>query len=115
MKTLSLIALLTVSCALPAAADALLSGTISSAAGEKMGGVAVSAKADGTTITTSVYTDETGKLLLPAAAARKIPGLGAGAVVRDRQGRGRDRRQQARGLHAQADDGFRPPMAATAR
>jgi streptogramin lyase len=65
MKTLSLIALLTVSCALPAAADALLSGTISSAAGEKMGGVAVAAKADGTTITTSVYTDETGSYYFP--------------------------------------------------
>ncbi len=41
-------------------ADALLSGTITSAAGDKMGGVTVSAKADGATITTTVYTDQNG-------------------------------------------------------
>ena len=42
------------------AADALLSGSITSAAGEKLGGVTVSAKAEGATITTTVFTDETG-------------------------------------------------------
>jgi hypothetical protein len=42
------------------AADQLLSGTVASAAGEKLGGVTVSAKAHGSTITTSVYTDEQG-------------------------------------------------------
>src|SRR6267142_6496297 len=46
-------------------ADALLTGAITSAAGEKMGGVTVSAKADGSTITTSVYTDETGAYYFP--------------------------------------------------
>jgi streptogramin lyase len=46
-------------------ADALLSGTIASASGEKMGGVAVSAKADGATITTTVYTDGTGNFYFP--------------------------------------------------
>src|SRR5947209_19950643 len=46
-------------------ADALLTGTITSGAGEKMGGVAVSAKAEGSTITTSVYTDETGNYYFP--------------------------------------------------
>ncbi len=40
------------------AADGLLSGTVTSAAGQKMGGVAVSAKAEGGTIKTSVYTDQ---------------------------------------------------------
>src|SRR5438094_5709600 len=48
-----------------ACADALLAGTITSAAGEKMGGVTVSAKAEGATITTSVYTDESGAYYFP--------------------------------------------------
>ena len=48
-----------------AAADVLLAGTITSAAGEKMGGVTVSAKAAGSTITTSVYTDEAGGYYFP--------------------------------------------------
>src|SRR6185369_9334717 len=47
------------------AADALLSGAIASAAGEKLGGVTVSAKAAGQTITTTVFTDETGKYYFP--------------------------------------------------
>src|SRR5262245_49740575 len=47
------------------AADHLLSGTIASAAGEKLGGVTVSAKAHGSTITTSVYTDEQGGYYFP--------------------------------------------------
>src|SRR5437588_2190669 len=38
---------------------------ITSAAGEKMGGVTVSAKAQGYTITTSVYTDEAGNYSFP--------------------------------------------------
>src|SRR5438105_14648750 len=37
-----------------------LTGTVSSATGEKMAGVAVSAKGQGSTITTSVYTDKAG-------------------------------------------------------
>src|SRR5262250_3524067 len=48
-----------------ASADALLAGTITSAAGEKMGGVTVSAKAEGSPITTSVYTDEAGGYYFP--------------------------------------------------
>src|SRR6266542_2494389 len=48
-----------------ALADALLAGTITSAAGEKMGGVTVSAKAEGSPITTSVYTDEAGGYYFP--------------------------------------------------
>src|SRR4051812_45370597 len=47
-------------------ADALLAGTITSAAGEKMGGVTVSAKAEGSPITTTVYTDEAGVYYFPA-------------------------------------------------
>ena len=53
------------------AADQLLSGTIASASGEKLGGVTVSAKAQGTTITTSVYTDEQGGYYFPPLPAGK--------------------------------------------
>jgi virginiamycin B lyase len=53
------------------AADHLLSGTIVSAAGEKLAGVTVSAKAHGTTITTSVYTDEQGNYYFPVLPAGK--------------------------------------------
>jgi streptogramin lyase len=47
------------------AADALLSGTIVSAAGEKMGGVTVSAKPIGGAIRTSVFTDAAGNYYFP--------------------------------------------------
>jgi hypothetical protein len=47
------------------AADALLRGAIASSTGEKLGGVTVSAKAAGQTITTTVFTDETGKYYFP--------------------------------------------------
>jgi hypothetical protein len=42
------------------AADAVLSGTIKSASGEALGGVTVSARADGSNIVTSVFADESG-------------------------------------------------------
>jgi streptogramin lyase len=48
-----------------ARADQLLTGRISGAGGEKMGGVTVSAKAEGSTITTTVYTDEEGSYYFP--------------------------------------------------
>jgi streptogramin lyase/mono/diheme cytochrome c family protein len=53
------------------AADHLLSGAVTSAAGEKLGGVTVSAKLEGSTITTSVYTDETGNYYFPPLAEGK--------------------------------------------
>ncbi len=49
----------------PARADAPLSGAITSATGERIGGVVVSAKAEGSTITTSVYTDASGNYYFP--------------------------------------------------
>lgn len=52
-------------------ADALLIGTITSAAGEKMGGVTVSAKAEKSTITTNVFTDESGNYYFPPLANGK--------------------------------------------
>src|SRR5262245_17802349 len=53
------------------AADQLLRGTIASAAGEKLGGVTVSARLEGSTVTTSVYTDETGNYYFPPLPAGK--------------------------------------------
>jgi len=53
------------------AADQVLNGAVSSPAGEKLGGVTVSAKQDGSTITTSVYTDDTGNYYFPPLPAGK--------------------------------------------
>jgi streptogramin lyase/mono/diheme cytochrome c family protein len=53
------------------AADQLLSGAITAATGEKLGGVTVSARLEGSTITTSVYTDESGAYYFPPLAAGK--------------------------------------------
>ena len=43
----------------------LLTGTVKSTSGEPMGGVAVSAKGEGRTITTTVFTDEQGRYYFP--------------------------------------------------
>src|SRR3981081_4606926 len=53
------------------AADQILNGAIASPSGEKLGGVTVSAKQDGSTITTSVYTDENGNYYFPPLPAGK--------------------------------------------
>ncbi len=63
--TLAAAAAAAIFAAAPAFADALLSGTIKSASGEPMGGVTVSAKADGGTITTTVFTDDGGRYYFP--------------------------------------------------
>src|SRR4029077_12431015 len=51
--------------------EAFLTGMVKSASGEKMGGVTVSAKMDGATITTTVFTDEQGNYYFPALDAGK--------------------------------------------
>jgi virginiamycin B lyase len=51
------------------ASDVLLSGSITSAAGEKLAGVTVSAKAERATITTTVFTDEGGDYYFPPLPA----------------------------------------------
>jgi virginiamycin B lyase len=51
------------------AADALLSGAIASRSGQKLEGVTVSAKREGSTITTSVYTDASGEYFFPPLPA----------------------------------------------
>src|SRR5205085_3189580 len=53
------------------AADQVLSGAIASASGQKLDGITVSAKRDGSTITTSVYTDANGNYYFPPMAAGK--------------------------------------------
>src|SRR5438270_10193437 len=53
------------------AADQSLSGAITSQSGQKLEGVTVSAKLEGSTITTSVYTDAAGVYVLPPMAAGK--------------------------------------------
>ena len=58
LKSVLLIAItVTLSIAEACAADVLLSGVINARNGRKLEGVTVSAKAEGSTITTSVYTD----------------------------------------------------------
>ena len=54
-----------------ASADQLLTGSITSASGQKLEGVLVSAKKEGSTITTSVYTDQNGEYFFPAMADGK--------------------------------------------
>ncbi len=66
-STIGLAAFLTAS----AASAALLTGAVTAATGEKMGGVTVSAKAAGSTITTSVYTDDQGNYYFPPMPAGK--------------------------------------------
>src|SRR5262245_6046979 len=71
VSTIALIALLTTLPAPAHAGDVILSGTVTSAVGEKMGGVTVSAKAEGQTITTSVFTDEAGGYYFPPLTSGK--------------------------------------------
>src|SRR5436309_15824614 len=63
------VAILLASSLSPVRADAVLSGTVASAAGEKLGGVTISAKPEGGTITTSVFTDESGAYYFPPMPA----------------------------------------------
>ena len=49
----------------------MLTGSIASAAGQKLEGVLVSAKKEGSTITTNVYTDQNGEYFFPAMADGK--------------------------------------------
>src|SRR3954467_12206813 len=53
------------------AADHILSGSVDSAAGEKLNGATVSARLEGSTVTNSVYTDESGNYYFPPMAAGK--------------------------------------------
>jgi streptogramin lyase len=65
------VAAITVASLSAQAADVVLSGTISSGSGQKIVGATVSAKQDGSSITTSVYTDEQGNYYFPPMPAGK--------------------------------------------
>ncbi len=67
MKFLSTVSVLALfgAFAVPAQADALLSGAIRTKDGAAMAGVTVSAKMDGSPITTTVFTDQTGRYYFP--------------------------------------------------
>ena len=58
-------------CASAQSAEVVLSGTISAASGQKLEGVTVSAKREGSTITTSVYTDGSGNYYFAPLEAGK--------------------------------------------
>src|SRR3984957_10434898 len=68
---LSLLSSVAFTTALWAADPTILAGTVTAPGGEKMGGVTVSAKAVGATITTTVFTDEAGAYYFPALPAGK--------------------------------------------
>ncbi len=88
------------------AADAILSGSIKSAAGEAMGGVMVSAKPEGGTITTTVLTDEAGRYYFPPLAGGKYRVWTKAVSFRDGQGRDRSRRGEEARFHPPADGRF---------
>ena len=67
VAALGAVSLLTINSA--SAADQLLAGTVLSSTGEKLGGATVSAKAEGSAITTSVFTDDQGNYYFPPMAA----------------------------------------------
>jgi streptogramin lyase len=72
LSSVAAIAILASAASSPArAADEFLSGAIKSSAGEAMGGVTVSAKPEGGTITTTVFTDEAGNYYFPPLPAGK--------------------------------------------
>lgn len=72
VRNVSLIAALGI-LAMPSAyaADQRLAGTVLSSTGEKLGGATVSAKAEGSPVTTSVFTDDQGNYYFPPMAAGK--------------------------------------------
>jgi len=68
---LSLLASVSLPNAVSAADPQILTGAVAGPDGAKMGGVTVSAKAVGSTITTTVFTDESGAYYFPALPAGK--------------------------------------------
>ena len=76
------------------AGDAVLSGSVKSVDGEIMGGVTVSARADGANVVTSVFTDEAGNYYFPPMAEGKYK-VWAQAVTFE-TGRGRGKLQWSR-------------------
>src|SRR5437773_1913322 len=100
MRSLLLASTVAVACfVLPAQAQTVLTGQVSSAEEGLMEGVVISAKKDGATISISVVTDAQGRYAFPAA--RLEPGkytLKARAAGYEREGRGGDARKTAEWL-----------------
>src|SRR5262249_36069024 len=71
VSTIALIVLLTTLPAPAPAGGVILSGTVTSALGEKMGGVTVPAKSAGKTIPPSVFPDEGGGYYFPPLTSGK--------------------------------------------
>ena len=67
------------------AGDVILSGAVKSAAGEKLGGVMISAKGEGQTITTSIFTDEAGNYYFPPMPAGKYQVWAQALTFRNRE------------------------------
>ena len=93
------------------AADTILSGSIKSSAGEAMGGVMVSAKPEGGTITTTVLTDEAGRYYFPPLAAGKYRVWAQAMSFATAKGEIDLGAVKKAGLHASADGGFLPAIA----
>ncbi len=89
------------------AAEVVLSGSIKSAAGEKMGGVTVSAKAEGSTITTTVFTDEAGDYYFPPLEAGKYRVWAQALSFETAKSEVDLAAKQEPGFRAGADDRFR--------
>jgi streptogramin lyase len=71
IRTLFLVCAASLAASAVHAADQLLSGAITSRSGQKLEGVTVSAKREGSTITTSVYTDAAGNYVFPPLPSGK--------------------------------------------
>jgi len=69
--------------------DAILSGTVTSVAGEKLDGVTVSAKPAGGTVTTTVFSDERGDYYFPPLPAGKYRRLSSSSRCRILSGNSR--------------------------
>ena len=93
------------------AADAVLSGAITSSAGEPIAGVTVSAKAQGATITTTVFTDQHGNYFFPPLPAAKYRVWAQALTFATARGEVDLVACQAPGFRAGAVGGFRPPAA----
>ncbi len=93
------------------AADALLSGSITSAAGEKLAGDHRLRQGRRRDHHHHRLHRRRRQLLFPAAAGRQVSGLGAGADLRDGEKRGRPLGRQAPGFQARHARGFRAAIA----
>ena len=97
-----------------ASADQLLSGSVASASGQKLDGVQISAKKEGSTITTSVYTDENGDYFFPALPDGKYNVWAQALGFETAKGQVDLTRQAPAGLQARRDhrSGAEDPAAA---